>query len=296
MSLPQSTVVELTKENGDLKGKLASLKVRLEKIQSENQNNSGLVTAQAVVISQQNETLDKEKKKFELTRQELEEFRTNSGKEVAKLNADLTSFRGIIDDLEKKAISMKGLFEKFTDPVTKKQLTCPVIQNNGVIRSLGSIIDIWLKEADMGQCHAFRMYQCPVLKSFTMIAPVQIVETFNSLAASIGVDVDLPFHFSFKKDDGSWGRFPFHEQLELIARLCAVYNQRKNDSKPPEQRNVNIEEISFMIVMRPIAYGSGHRLECYGVMNKGGSKVDINVVFAEDWVSPFVGMDFTSGV
>ena len=283
-------------ENAGLKGEIESVKAKLKDLESQNEINSTMLRSQTEVINKQTAVVEEGRKKLGLARGELEKFKEDSAKKVSKLDGELASFRKIIDTLETKAESIKGLYEKFTDPITKQNLICPVIQNNGVIRSLSSIIDIWLKETDMGQSHAFRMYQCPVLKSFTMLAPVQIVETFNSLAVSIGVDVNLPVHFSFKKDDGSWDKFPFHEQLELIARLCAVYNQRKNENKPPEQRNVTIEEVSFMILMRPIAHGGGHRLECYGVKNKGGSRVDINVVFAEGWDSPFVDMDFTTSV
>jgi hypothetical protein len=89
------------------------------------------------------------------------------------------------------------------DPVTKVTHTCPIIQNNGVIRSLVGIIEIWLKETDLGPSNAFRMYQCPVLGGFTMLAPVQVIETFTTLASSIGIKVNLLVKFSYKQEDGS---------------------------------------------------------------------------------------------
>lgn len=190
-----------------------------------------------------------------------------------------------------------ALREKFSDPVTKVTLKCPVVQNNGVIRSLVEIIKIWLKETDLGPSNAFRMYRCPVLGGISMIAPVQIIETFMMFASSTGIEVELPVKFSYMWEDGPWVCFPFHEQLELIARLCSVYSQRKNQARPPEQRNVAIGDLSFMIIMRAVECGSGFKLECHGFNNNGsGGRMSIKAVFEEGWHHPFDDMDFSVGV
>ncbi len=239
------------------------------------------------------ESLKESKQRTEAACNELSEFRKNSEIEVAKLKSSIESYRSMADEYQKHTEKVKVLVDRFNDPITNEKLRCPIIQNNGVVRSLSSIVNIWLNEIDLGQSNAFRMYQCPVLKSFSMIAPFQIVETFMSLAASVGVEIDLPVKFSFKQDDDSWKEFPFHEQLELIARLCTIYGQRKNSGRPPEQRNMSIGEMSFMILMRACAHGTGFRLECYGVKNKGGGRVDVKLSFEDGWVCPFVDMDFS---
>ncbi len=84
------------------------------------------------------------------------------------------------DEYQKHTEKVKDLVDRFNDPITNEKLRCPIIQSNGVVRSLSSIVNIWLSEIDLGQSNAFRMFQCPVLKSFSMIAPFQIVETFMS--------------------------------------------------------------------------------------------------------------------
>ena len=179
---------------------------------------------------------------------------------------------------------------RFVDPLTSEPHRCPVMQNNGVIRSIGGIIDIWLRESNMGQSNAFRMFQCPVLRNFTMIAPFSIVDTVLKLAGSSGVDVSLPLMFCFRGVDGSWVEFSFNEQLELIARLCDVYSQRKNAERPPEQRSVSVGGMSFLISMCV----RGDRLECFGRNNNGGGRVGIKLTFDSNWSHPFVDMDFSS--
>ena len=225
---------------------------------------------------------------------DVSELKKKSDGEISALNTRLECLKASLSEFQSKARSLKILFEKFSDPVSNVTHTCPVIQNNGVIRSLVKVIDIWLKEADLGPSNAFRMYQCPVLGGFSMIAPVQIIETFRTLAASTGVKVDLPVKFLYRQEDGSWVEFPFHEQLELIARLCSVYSHRTNQARLPEQRNVSIGDLSFMIIIRAIAHGVGFRLECNGFNNNGtGARMSIKAVFEEGWSHPFVDMDFS---
>jgi hypothetical protein len=213
-------------------------------------------------------------------------------KEKADLSESIVSLQKAVSDLQKQADGFKLLESKFVDPVTHMKHVCPVIQNNGVIRSLPEIINMWLKEPDLGQSNAFRMFQCPVLGNFSMVSPFQIVETVMNLAAAVGVKISSPVVFHFKRADDSWLEFPLHEQFELIARLCTVYSQRKNEARPPEQRNITVAGVSFMLVMRAVACAGVHRFECYGIDNRDKSRVDIKPVFEQGWDHPFGGMDF----
>ncbi len=128
-----------------------------------------------------------------------------------------------------------------------------------------------------------------------MIAPFQIIENYMTLASAVGINVDPPVKFSYKQeeDGGVWMDFPFHEQLELIARFCSVYSHRRNQARLPEQRNVSIGDLSFMIVMRAVACGTGFQLDCNGFNNNGkGGRISIKVVFEEGWHHPFDDMGF----
>lgn len=223
--------------------------------------------------------------------------RLKAESELAVKTKEISGMDEKLKTLAAELLASKQKSDRFTsefiDPETNEQLKCPVIQTNGVIRSLTGIINLWLKEPSMGQSNAFRMFQCPVQKNFTMIASFPVVDAFLKLVGSLAVDISLPVVFSFKDSNDNWNEFSFHEQLELIARLCDVYNQRTNSTKPPEQRNVSVGGISFLISMHSVSSGKhSYRLDCFGINNDGGGKVCIKVSFSAGWVHPFVGMDF----
>jgi len=208
-----------------------------------------------------------------------------------KLNSAKAPARSDFSDSREKADLYMA---QFVDPVTGIQHRCPVIQNNGVIRSLGAVIDIWVKESDMGQSNAFRTFFCPVTRNYVLLPPFRIVNAVMKLAGAAGVDTTSPIAFVHKGVDGSWAEFSFHEQLELIARLCSVYKDRKDPTRLPEQRHVTIPGGPILILMRSVVCGAGFRLECFGMRNDGKGKVEIKLVFDPQWTHPFVDMDFAS--
>ena len=280
-----------------------------EKLESANSKISAIESDKLKAL----EELASKEKEISRLKEEFEALSISKASEIKNFEKKLTDENGAfclqIKVLEEKLIESEkdsarfaGMVSKFTDPVTNEQYQCPVIQTNGVIRSLDGIIRIWLGESNMGHSNVFRMFQCPILKNFTMIASFPVVDAFLGLAKSMAVDISPPMTFKFKDSSDSWTEFSFHEQLELIARLCDVYNQRTDAARPPEQRNVSVNGMSFLISMRAVAQEEEHeegkfRLECFGINNNnagkgGGGKVDIKVSFGPGWVHPFVDMVF----
>jgi hypothetical protein len=237
-------------------------------------------------------------KKMEASlKSEMDDLTKRYSREKTDLGSRIQGLESELAESRKHSERYALMSSKFTDPVSNEPFKCPLIQTNGVIRSFSEIIGVWLNESNMCQSNAFRMFQCPVLKNFTMIASFPVLDAFLNMASSMQVDITLPVVFLFKDSTDSWIEFSFHEQLELIARLCDVYSQRSNGTRPPEQRNVSVNGMSFLISMQAAAvHGSTSRFECFGVNNNGGGKVDIKVSFNPEWVHPFVGMDFVSGV
>ena len=212
-----------------------------------------------------------------------------------KLNsakAETASARSEFSDSREKADLCASTMAQFVDPVTGIQHRCPVIQNNGVIRSLGAVIDIWVKECEWGQSNASRTFFCPVTRNYVLLSPFSIVNAVMKVAGAAGVNTTSPIAFVHKGVDGSWAEFSFHEQLELIARLCSVYKDRKDPTRPPEQLHVTIPGGPILILMRLVVCGAGFRLQCFGMRDKG--KVEIKLVFDPQWTHPFVDMDFVS--
>ncbi len=278
----------MNEENGDLKAKI-------KEVEKKEEEYNELVRALEISKSEVaalNVQLDGIKQNSE---KELKEEKEKSGKEVSDLTSQLECLKSYTSTIKLKADQITIMFEKFSDPVTKEKHKCPVVQNNGVIRSLTELIKIWLKEADIGPSNAFRMYQCPVLGGFSMLAPFQIIESYMTLASAVGINVDPPIKFSYKQEeDGSgWVDFPFHEQLELIARFCSVFSHRRTHTRQPEQRSVSIGDLSFMIVMRAVAVGTGFKMDFNVYNNSGnGGRILVKVIFEVGWQHPFIEMGF----
>ncbi len=285
---------------------IAALKKEKESLQEQLNTAHAHISAKEIDSLKASNELESKEKEISLLKETVKTLNASKTSEIDSLKEQHTREQSDlilrVQALEAELVKSKqdsslftAMVSKFTDPVTNAKHKCPVIQANGVIRSLSEIISVWLKDLNMGQSNAFRMFQCPVLKNFTMIASFPIVDSFLKVAESLMVDVSPPIVFVFKKDSlvDSWVEFSFHEQLELIARLCDVYNQRKNAATQPEQRNVSVGGMSFLISMHAVAHGKRYRLQCFGINNNGGGKVDIRVSFSPGWVHPFTDMDFS---
>ena len=284
---------EFEKDRVSFSGSIDSLKATVKERESQNSRLSA-------ELKSLKEELAASIKSSSESSASLKEIESRFEKEMAAVSASNDSLQKTVSELQQQADQFKLLESQFFDPISKTKLVCPVIQYNGVIRSFLEIINIWLNETDLGQTNAFRMFQCPVVGSFTHLAPFPMVDTVMKLAATIGVKTAPLVLFYLKQPVGdlSWFEFPLHEQLELIARLCTVYSKRKDETRPQEQRNVTVSGTSFMILMRAVAHGLGYRFECYGVDNNGGAgaaRVRVKTVFAQGWDHLFADMDFAYG-
>jgi hypothetical protein len=249
--------------------------------------------SQEAVITELKMKLNKAESETATAHSEFGYLQTGFDREKSELELRIETLETSLAESQRFANLHAFTVARFMDPVTGVQHRCPLIQSNGVIQSLGAVIEAWVQEPDMG-AHAFRMFKCSVTKSFSMISPFPILNTFMKLARSAGVDTTTPIVF-FYQDVGAWVEFPFHEQLELIARLCSVYRDRENAERHPGQQNVSMNGGgSASILMRAVAEGGGFRLECFGMQNDGSGKVDIKTVFDPSWVHPFGGMEFPS--
>ena len=247
------------------------------------------------VITELETKLNKAKSETAEVLSEFSDLRAGFDHEKSELGLRIEALETRLTESQRIADLHAFTVARFTDMATGVQRRCPLMQNNGVVQSLSTVIGVWAQEPDMGQFHAFRMFTCPVTKSFSMISPFPILDTFMKLAGSAGIDTTSPIVFSYRVAGGAWVEFTFHEQLELIARLCNVYRDRANADRQPEQRNVSINGGgSALILMRAVAKGAGFRLECFGMQNDGSGKVDIKTVFDPSWVHPFGGMEFPS--
>ena len=270
-----------------------SVKSELEISKKNAENAIETVGAKDGEIEELNSKLKKAQTEVASSLSEFSDVKADFEKLKSELHVKIQTLEVELAKVKKNSDLFDSLSAVFVDPVSKNRLRCPIIQNNGIIRSFSEIICIWVKEANMGQSNTFRMYPCPVNRNFTTISPFPIVDSFSKLALLSGVDVSIPMSFWFKGIEGVFVEFSFHEQLELISRLCGAYSQRNDFSKPPEQRCVSVAGMSFVVSIRFIAQeGSKHLLECFGICNNGKGKIDIIVRFDADWVHPFSDVIF----
>jgi hypothetical protein len=274
-----------------LRSELSQINSALAAHESEVKRMGREVECRDAVIADLNVKLNSAKAETASTLSEFSDNREEFDSKVSSLALQIKLLEASLLDSRKTADLYASTMARLVDPVTGVQHRCPVIQNNGVIRSLGAVIDIWVKESDMGQSNAFRMFSCPVTREFVILSPIPIVNALMKLAGAAGVNTRLPIVFMHKGMDGAWAEFSFHEQLELIARLCSVYKDRKDPTKPPAQLSIP----AGLILMRSVVYGAGVRLECFGMQNDGKGKVEIKLVFDPEWAHPFIDMDFASG-
>ena len=233
---------------------------------------------------------------------ELREIRKDMDNRIMSLETEL-------NDMKQKSNLVAEILSDQVDPISKIQYRCPVIQNNGIVRSLEGVIQIWSSGPDMNT-HAYRMFKCPVTHNFAVIAAFPIVDAFLKFERALGINTDPPLAFEFKvsiisivlvagitnhSDQAAgrgWTTYSFNEQLELIARLCNVYCNRNIASTPPEQLTTSVAGLSCMVTMRAVANGSRWDLQCHGVQASNGERVEIRVVFDSSWTNPFTDMDF----
>jgi hypothetical protein len=250
--------------------------------------------SQEAIITELKMKLNRAESETATALSEFGDLQTKFEREKSKLELRIETLETSLAESQRIADLHEFTVARFMDPVTGVQRRCPLIQSNGVIQSLGAVIEAWVQEPDMG-AHALRMFKCSVTKSFSMISPFPILDAFMKLARSAGVDTTSPIVFFYQDVGGAWVEFSFHEQLELIARLCSVYRDRENAKRHPEQWTVSLNVGgSASVLMRAVAKGGGFRLECFGMKNDGPGRVDIKTVFDPSWVHPFGGMEFPS--
>ena len=127
----------------------------------------------------------------------------------------------------------------------------PIIQSNGVIGDLSTLVPIWRSKADEDNAGAYRTYRCFKTKKSVTLANSKIIDTLHSIARSLNVEIKPPIHFEIKLAE--WTSLPLEDHLNVIAMICSM--QFKNsESKPCTVLNgdviftVHIEKASHYCV------------------------------------------------
>ncbi len=109
----------------------------------------------------------------------------------------------------------------FYDHNTHTAIVCPVLQSNGYIIPFKSVLSKWMAAAGPDDGYVHRTYICPVMQQPTTLASLATQDSIRHIAKHAGIDIDPPVVFSYMSD-GAWTSFSFHDQLGIIAKVCAV--------------------------------------------------------------------------
>jgi hypothetical protein len=116
----------------------------------------------------------------------------------------------------------------FYDPNTSTAIACPVLQGNGHIVPLKSVISKWFAAAGPEDGYIFRTYICPIMQQPTTLASLATQDRIRHIAKHAGINIDPPLIFSYMSDN-EWTEFPFHDQLNIIAKMCTLQTMQIND-------------------------------------------------------------------
>jgi len=161
------------------------------------------------------------------TQSELENARAETTSAEIRLNAsliDLQSFK----TTQMQLTSQPGA--PFYDSCTKAAMVCPIIQSNGHIVSLKAIITKWFQTASPEDGYIHRTYVCPIMQQPTSLASLTVQDRIRHIAQHAGIDTSPPLVFSYMSDEGKWIEFAFHDQLNIITKLCTIQTMQITDS------------------------------------------------------------------
>ena len=116
----------------------------------------------------------------------------------------------------------------FYDSSTDATVECPVLQSNGQIVPLKSILTKWFASAGPDDGYVFRTYICPVMQQPTTLASLATQDRIRHIAQHAGINTNPPIIFSYMSENG-WVEFPFHDQLNITSKICAVQSMQIAD-------------------------------------------------------------------
>ena len=116
----------------------------------------------------------------------------------------------------------------FYDPATSAAVECPVLQSNGQIVPLKSVLTRWFASAGPEDGYVFRTYICPLMQQPTTLASLATQDRIRHIAQHAGINITPPLVFSYMSESG-WIDFPFHDQLNITSKICAIQTMQITD-------------------------------------------------------------------
>ena len=183
------------------------------------------------------------------------------------------------------------------DPIRREPCHCPVIQCNGEIFSLKTILDTWILEPDpCNTSGAYRTYICPAKGQPTTLMDVRIQYRFHMVCSAMGVDVRLPFELQYAADDGSWFSCLLDDQFTFLARMTHVFVTRASMAKDPDNTDVILcnQQVYLRFSVQEVAMPGDfiqYHVRLHG-SRRNGHEVKTRVVINDRHITFFPGIQF----
>jgi hypothetical protein len=143
----------------------------------------------------------------------------------------------------------------FYDHVARSVIVCPVLQSNGYIVPFKSVLSKWLEAVGPSDGYPHRTYICPIMQQPTTLASLATQDSIRHIARHAGIDIDPPVVFSYMSD-GAWTSFSFHDQLGIVAKVCAAQTMQITECVEHivVQRNTMAVEINAVQATPPTPF------------------------------------------
>jgi len=173
----------------------------------------------------------------------------------AAVEERLTAALAELDDRQSKHQQLTSIpGAPFYDNATQSAMECPVLQSNGYIVPLKTVISQWFSTVapDDGTIH--RTYICPLTRTPTTLASIATQYRIREIAYHTGIDVTLPLVFNYLSENGHVVEFSFQDQLSITAKLCTIQTMQMSEcvERIIVQNNTVALEINATVVsVRP---------------------------------------------
>jgi hypothetical protein len=127
--------------------------------------------------------------------------------------------------------------------------TFPVMQTNGQMVEFHQVLMMWTSKTDDEGHNPHRTYTCPISSSYTSLCPFPVLHQIQGLATSMGLRLEPPLAFERRVND-EWTLLSARTQIQLSARVCFLYANRKRFEKNVETSTTMTEDEQLIVTFR----------------------------------------------
>lgn len=182
---------------------------------------------------------------YETTKEQISTLGENLDKMTSKFEAAQSKLVALESRTSQLAEHNKRL--QNIDAILKQSDTFPVIQTNGRVTDFHVIMNIWQRQADEDDNTHLRVFECPVTGCSTRLAQYPIIAQIHQMATAVGVRLEAPVVFETKNEGYGWNQLSTKSQIQLSARLCFVYANRKRYQRSGDKNSMTTDDEQMLV-------------------------------------------------